>query len=188
MSDYFDQGTMFLRQAVEMTPWARGGLVIAAIVGIVLAFPIGQLLRSNPIVVGMLIAAVGAVLVFTLTPQPRIYSAADTCLYTLSKPSRSDLVEPTDISLNLLLFFPIGILIMLLRPIGVILTSIAFTICLPVAIEYSQFAISRLGRTCSFYDIATNELGLVLGIAIGIVIRAIWEVINHMGRPNTYSQ
>lgn len=185
--DYFNRGTEFIQQAFEMTPWARGGLVIVAVVAVVLAFPFGQLLRSNPIVVGLLIAAIGAVLVFTLTPQPRIYGGADTCLYSFSKPSRSDLVEPTDISLNLLLFLPIGVLVMLLRPVVVIVMFILFALLLPIALEYLQFAISRLGRTCSFYDIATNELGLIIGLAIGVIVRAIWEVVSHFSNRNTYA-
>lgn len=188
MGDYFQRGAEFLEQAVEMTPWARGGLVIAVVLGLVFAYPVAQLLRSNPVVVGLLITVLLAVLVFTLTPHPRVYGSADVCLMTLTRPSRADLVEPTDISLNLLLFLPVGVLVMLLRPLAVMIGFILFALLLPVIIEYTQYAIGRLGRTCSLYDIATNELGLIIGLAIGVVVRAIWEVIARIGKPNTYAR
>lgn len=182
MGTYLDDAFDWLRIAWDATPWARGGLLIVAIVAVVLAIPAGKLLRSNPIIVGLLIAAFGAVLVFTLTPQVRVYGEAETCLMTLTRPTRSDLVEPTDISMNTLLLFPVGVLLMWLRPLIAVLGTLFIALVLPFAVEYIQYASASLGRTCSFYDIATNELGLIVGVAVGLAVRIVWVVVRALVR------
>lgn len=174
MQYYFQSASEWLRLAWESTPWARGGLLAVAIAAILLAVPAGKLMRSNPIIVGLLLAAFGAVLVFTLTPQVRMYGDGHSCLMTLTKPTRSDLVEPTDISMNTLMLFPVGVLLMWLRPFIAVLAALFIALVLPFAVEYIQYASPSLGRTCSFYDIATNELGLIVGAAIGLLVRIIY--------------
>jgi len=182
MSDYFDQVSIWFQRAYEITPWARGGLLIVIIVSILLAVPGARLLRSNTVIVGLLFVAYGAVLVFTLTPQIRIFGVAETCSYALTRPTRSELVEPTDISMNMLLLFPVGVLLTWLRPLIAVLAALFIAITTPFAVEFAQYAIARLGRTCSFYDIATNELGLFIGVAVGIVIRIIWVLGAKIGQ------
>lgn len=174
MQYYLQSASEWLRLAWESTPWARGGLLVVALLAVVLAVPAGKLLRSNPIVAGLLIAAFGAVLVFTLTPQVRMYGQPHTCLMTLTRPTRSDLVEPTDISMNTLMLFPVGVLLMWLRPLIAVLGTLFIALVLPFAVEYIQYASPSLGRTCSFYDIATNELGLIVGVAVGLLARIVY--------------
>ncbi len=181
MSEYFDQAATWFQRAYEITPWARGGLLVVIIASVLLAVPIGRLLRSNVAIVGLLLAAYGAVLVFTLTPQIRIYGVAETCSYALTRPTRSELVEPTDISMNMLLLFPVGVLLTWLRPLIAVLATLFIAIVTPFAVEFTQYALARLGRTCSFYDIATNELGLFIGVAVGLVIRLIWVLGARIG-------
>ncbi len=173
---YFDQAFTWFQRAYEITPWARGSLLLVIIISIVLAIPGAKLLRSNALIVGLLFAAYGAVLVFTLTPQSRVYGVADTCSYTLTRPTRSELTEPTDISMNMLLLFPVGVLLTWLRPLIAVLAALFIALVTPFAVEYLQYAVARLGRTCSFYDIATNELGLLVGVAVGLVARLIWTI------------
>lgn len=185
MSEYFDQASIWFQRAYEITPWARGGLLIVIIASILLAVPGGRLLRSNVVIVGLLFAAYGAVLVFTLTPQTRIYGVAETCSYALTRPTRTELVEPTDISMNMLLLFPVGVLLTWLRPLIAVLATLFIAIVTPFAVEFAQYAIARLGRTCSFYDIATNELGLFLGVGVGILIRLIWVIGAKIGRAGS---
>lgn len=98
------------------------------------------------------------------------------CQYAITRPSRSDLTEPTDISMNILLLLPVGVLLTWLRPFVAVLAFAFIALITPFAVEYAQYALPNLARTCSFYDIATNELGLIIGIAIGLVVRAVWSI------------
>lgn len=182
MIEYFDQASTWFQRAYEITPWARGGLLIVIIVSVLLAIPAGHLLRSHPVIVGLLFAAYGAVLVFTLTPQTRVFGVEETCSYALTRPTRSELVEPTDISMNMLLMFPVGVLLTWLRPLIAVLAALLIAIMTPFAVEFAQYALSRLGRTCSFYDVATNELGLFIGVALGLLMRVIWVLGARLGQ------
>jgi len=42
MADYFDQAATWFQRAYEITPWARGGLLIVIIVAVLLAVPGGS--------------------------------------------------------------------------------------------------------------------------------------------------
>lgn len=182
MQQYLDRAAWWIEQVYLATPWARAGLLVVAIVAVLLAVPVGKLLRSNPIIVGLLIAAFGAVLVFTLTPRLRTYGEAGTCYLQFGRPTRADLVAPTDVSLNLLLMFPIGVLLTWLRPFFAVCGAFLLALVMPVAIEYTQYAMESLGRFCSFYDIQTNLIGLIAGVAVGLVIRLVWTTAAAFGR------
>lgn len=166
-----------MQVAIDRTPWAPVGLLLAAAVAVLLAYPVSRLLKSNPIIVGLLLASVGFALVFTLTPTVgEVYNAGH-CYLKFSQPTRADLVAPTDVSLNILLFLPTGILIVLLRPLGAIVATAVLVMIIPVAVEWIQLVQTDLGRTCSALDIATNELGLLIGLGIGALVRIVWEVV-----------
>ena len=182
MFDYIDQGFYWLGRAYAETPWARAGFVAVAVIALLLAVPMAKLLRSNPVIVGLLLGAFGAVLVLTLTPRLRVYGAPGTCYLQFGTPPRADLVEPTDVSLNLLLLFPVGVLLTWLRPVIAVCCVFLIALALPVAIEYAQYSLTRLGRTCSFYDIEANVIGLLAGVALGLAIRLVWTVVAGVGR------
>lgn len=182
MFDYVDRGFYWLGQAYAETPWARAGLVVVALVAALLAVPVAKVLKSNAVIVGLLIGAFGAVLVFTLTPHVRTFGDPGTCYTQFGKPTRADLTQPTDVSLNLLLLFPVGVLLTWLRPVIAVCGAFLVALVLPLAIEYTQYAMESLGRTCSFYDIETNVIGLLIGVAVGLVIRLIWIVLSAIGR------
>ena len=128
-------------------------------------------------IVGVLVGAVGADLVLTLTPRLRVYGAPGTCYLQFGTPTRADLIQPTDVSLNLLLLFPVGVLLTWLRPLIAVCCAFLVALALPVAIEYAQYSLTRLGRTCSFYDIETNVIGLLAGVAVGLVVRLVWTAL-----------
>lgn len=182
MFNYLDRGFYWIGQAYAETPWARAGLVVAALVALVLAVPVAKLLRSNPIIVGLLLGAFGAVLVFTLTPRFRTFGEAGTCYLQFGQPTRADLLAPTDVSMNLLMLFPVGVLLTWLRPVIAVCGAFLIALVLPVAIEYAQYSLESLGRTCSFYDIQTNVIGLLAGVAVGLVVRLIWVLGAAIGR------
>ncbi len=182
MFDYLDRGFYWLGQAYAETPWARAGLVVVALVAVALAVPVAKFLRSNPIIVGLLLGAFGAVLVFTMAPRVRIFGEAGTCYLQFGQPTRADLLHPTDVSLNLLMLFPVGVLLTWLRPVIAVCAAFLVALILPVAIEYTQYAMESLGRTCSFYDIQTNVIGLLAGVAVGLAVRVVWVICAAIGR------
>lgn len=176
MQEQLDRAIEWMQAALERTPWAATGLLLATATALLLAYPLGKLLRSNPIIVGLLLGAFGFALVFTLTPTPGAAYNVGSCYSRFAQPSRADLIEPTDLSLNILLFLPAGVLIMLLRPVWAVMAVAIFALLMPPVIEYVQLSVVELNRTCSFLDVATNELGLLVGLAVGAIIRVVWEI------------
>ena len=69
-----------------------------------------------------------------------------------------------------------------LRPVIAVCCVFLIALALPVAIEYAQYSLTRLGRTCSFYDIEANVIGLLAGVALGLAIRLVWTVVAGVGR------
>jgi glycopeptide antibiotics resistance protein len=78
--------------------------------------------------------------------------------------------------MNMLLLFPVGLFAMWLRPLVAVLSFALIGLVLPFAVEYAQYAFASLGRTCSFYDVGTNLLGLCVGFALGLAIRLLWVI------------
>lgn len=173
---YADRTWHWIEAAFEATPWARTGLMIAAIVAVLLCFPVSRLLKSNVFVVAGLLFAWGAVAAFTLTPIPENIAITQGCIYDIFRPSRADLTEPTDISMNMLMLLPVGVLLTWLRPWWAVMGAIVAGIATPFVVEYTQRVVVELGRQCSFYDIATNLLGLGVGIVLGFAIRIVWMI------------
>ena len=177
MNENLDRGATWIQTALDITPWAAVGLFAVAAAAVLLAYPVGKLLKTNPIIVGLLMAAVGAALIFTLTPHYGPVSNPGGCYLRLSQPARADLTLPTDFSLNILLFVPAGFLIMLLRPWWAVACGLVVAVMIPPAIEWIQMEKVDLGRTCSALDVATNEIGLFIGVAVGLAIRIVWEIV-----------
>lgn len=169
-----DQALRWVRGALDAAPWSTFSLLVVVIAAAVLAYPVGRLLRSWPLVVGLLVVAVGTVAVFTLSPSAS-GGLAEGCSMTLHRPHRSDLLEPTQLSLNIWLFVPLGILVTWLRPWVLVAAGVFGCLALPWAIEAVQYAVPELHRVCDLVDVLMNQLGALIGIAIGLTIRAtVW--------------
>jgi glycopeptide antibiotics resistance protein len=131
-------------------------------------------LGTRPALAWGLIVALGIVISATLTPlHGRLNLAAPmgTCdLSRIGLAPLEDLGHLDDTSLNILMFIPLGAMIALIggrRFVPLMIGAIA----LPFAIELTQLVLPALERGCQSADVFDNLTGLVLGLALGFVIR-----------------
>ncbi len=153
----------------------RTGLAIGLIAALVLCWPLAKLTGSSVLVMFGVLASLAAIGAFTLTPGTPGFEQVG-CIYNIAQPTRSDLVRPTDISLNILLFIPLGLFLSWLRKPAVVVIGIALAALLPFAIEFAQLRFIP-NRSCSFYDVATNLSGLVIGVVLGLLVRAVVSML-----------
>ena len=167
--------------------WFWPGLVVAVIVGVVLAAPLGRSLRTRQVLAWLLVASIGLIVAATLTP---IHGPAgiDT---TQSRPCDlerrafallAEMTSITDVSLNIALFIPLGLSIAWLPRSRTTIAIVALAIVLPFVVEGIQFLVPALARGCQSGDVIDNLTGLVLGLAFGTLIRLVVSIIR--GRPN----
>jgi hypothetical protein len=158
-------------------PWLLPGTVIAILIGTVLAAPVARLLGSRRIVAWLLLVSVGGILAATLTPQrdwhPATWGATGvgTCdTSRIGLPSLDDLLGPTDIAANIVGFVPLGFAIALLPGSRHRAIILAGAVALPFLIELTQLLVTPLNRACQGWDVVDNLLGLVIGLAAGLVL------------------
>jgi glycopeptide antibiotics resistance protein len=160
---------------VNGVPWFWPGVVMAIIVGIALSAPAAGWLGIRRPVAWSLLVAVGIVLAATLTPLRAAFesgaSSTMTCDFSRLGPAPfEDLTTVGDISLNVLLFVPLGAVIGLLPRSRRKLLVAAGAIALPFVIETAQLLAVGLGRGCQSADVIDNLSGLLVGLALGTVM------------------
>jgi hypothetical protein len=168
--------------AVDLADYA--GFVPGLAVSVVLAFLLCGWL-SRPLAVGRatawsLIVSVGMVLAATITPsRDAIASGAvgtGRCdLSGLGAFSPLGYLGFNDLSLNVLLFIPLGVVVALLPRSRYRLAVVAAAIALPFAVEGIQLLAVSLGRGCQASDIRNNLTGLLVGAALGLA----WLALRH---------
>jgi len=133
---------------------------------------VGRLLGARPILGRAIVISLGIVLAATLTPQREAIEsgALSTGNCDLSRVGLAPLARLrtlNDVSVNVLLFVPLGTAIGLVpssrRKIAVVMVAVA----LPFAIELTQLLGPVLDRACQSADVVDNLSGLVLGLAVG---------------------
>ena len=121
-----------------------------------------------------LMASFGAVVALTLTPGGDVAppgSFLGSCdLTRFGPPSLADLSSLNEVSLNVILFIPLGISIGLLARSRLKAATVVAAIALPFAIEAIQLVVVPLGRYCDSADVSDNLIGLVFGLALGTII------------------
>ncbi len=158
-------------------PWLLPGVLIAIVVSLLVARRVGRQFGTSSLVGGSLVCSFGLILSATLTPQ---WSALEfgqqsggTCDLTLRLPALAELLEPTDFSLNVLLFLPLGFTVGLVPRPSLKMALVAVALSLPFIVESTQFVLPALDRACQVNDIVANEVGLLLGLAIGWAVRRV---------------
>lgn len=161
--------------------WLAPGLLCALVAGALLATPISALLKSNVVVVGALLCYFGSVIAMTVLAAPgQRLGVSRACAINPLSITGSDLLS------NVILYFPIGVLIPLLRPRWAIWWAIAIAAVAPIVIEALQYEIVALGRACSVYDTAGNQIGLAIGLGLGFLVRAIFlQIKGRRATPST---
>jgi len=153
-------------------PGFAPGLVVSIVVAYLSSQGVARALQVGRALAGSLVFGVLIILSATLTPggnAPRL-GGMSCDLSRIGLAPIHDLLRISEVSLNAVLFVPLGAAIGLLprsrRKAGVL----AAAILLPFAIETIQLAVPLLERACQSADVSDNLTGLVIGLALGTLV------------------
>lgn len=103
---------------------------------------------------------------------------------TLSLPSWETMATINETSLNVLLFVPLGLTIALLPRIRAAIVLFGLSVLAPMAIEVVQYVAPALDRVgLQMDDVVANEIGLLAGAAVGVVLRLFLALGRAPGYP-----
>jgi glycopeptide antibiotics resistance protein len=156
--------------------WFWPGTVITIVLGIMLGPLVAKALRIRWAVAVLLVLGLGLIVSATLTPSREalrfgILGSGSCDLQRIGIASIADLVGLEDPTFNVLLYVPLGVAIGLVPTTSRLVGLIVAAIALPFAIETIQMVVISLDRACQSADISDNLTGLVIGLAIGVVVR-----------------
>ena len=168
-------------------PWFLPGLVLSAVIGVPLCSPVAAMLRTRRSIAYLLIVSLGAIVAATIPPGAegfdRIADGIGAChLHPLGLATRHAYLSVSEVSLNVLLFIPLGVGLGLLPRTRRTALLVAAACGLPVAIEAVQLLVPQLGRACESRDVVDNLLGLLIGLVAGILAGAFVGVIRGRSR------
>jgi len=159
------------------------GLLLATLFGLVAGPLLGRLLGVGRLHGSATMISLGAILVTTLIPggdPPLVGSQIGTCdLSRFGPGALADLLTINEVSLNVLLFVPLGVTLGLVPRSPRKILAVAAAVVLPFGIETLQLIAPLLGRYCDSLDIVSNLMGLSIGLVIG---SAIWNR-RHVRKP-----
>jgi glycopeptide antibiotics resistance protein len=155
-------------------PWLMPGLGVSLVGAFILGGPVGRTLRAGPLLGWALIVSLGIILSATLTPSPAAIDSGASgirgCdLSRIGLAPIREFLQLGDTGLNVLMFVPLGVAIVLLPGSGRKAAVVAAAIALPFAIEATQALIPWLDRACESADVVDNLTGLAIGLAGGVV-------------------
>ncbi len=156
-------------------PLLLPGILASLVVAVVASAPLARYLQTRRAILALIILSAGTILAVTLSPNLAGLSAeavSGQCdLSRLGPPSLATLRTDFDASRNVVLFIPLGIGLGLLpwSRRSAVLIGAAFG--LTVFVELTQLMVPLLQRGCETADMIDNTIGLILGLAIGSVLR-----------------
>jgi VanZ family protein len=173
----------------DRLPWLIPGLIVALPLAAVISAPLARGLRASRFVGWLLAFSVGVILASTLTPLacncPSGLDIASRCdLVRVTPAPFTDYLGPTDAAANVLLFLPLGFAVALIPRSRRGAAILVATACLPVAIEVTQLVVTTLHRGCESADVVDNLLGLVAGLALGLVTGTVLRLRRPAAQPD----
>jgi glycopeptide antibiotics resistance protein len=164
-------------------PWLLPGIAISVVVSMAASGVVGRALRVRRLVAWVMVLSVGVIMAATLTPQGEALQfgarGSSSCdLSRLGPIPLAEFLQPTEASLNVLMFIPLGAAIGLVphsrRGAAVVVAAIA----LPFAIETIQLLVPVLDRGCESADVVDNLTGLAIGFAGGVLTRRLAAAVD----------
>jgi VanZ like family len=158
------------------------GLIIAALLSVLLTPAVARRLGAGWPRAWLLLLSVGVILAVTLTPSREAldHGLAGTVGCDLSRFGPAPFAvyaRRDDPILNVALFLPLGLTIGLLPRSRSRLVMLIAGLLLPIAIEGTQAVVVVLDRACQGGDVFDNLAGLMLGLAAGLAMRALWGLV-----------
>lgn len=153
----------------SLVPVFLASLPVAAL----MARPLARRFGSQASVAFLVVASLSLIVAATLTP------GADEASMGAPGPGWCDLtrigpaplgilLRPNDVSLNVLLFVPLGLAIGLLPASPARLILLVGASALPFIVELTQSLATPLERRCESADIFDNLMGLAIGVTLGL--------------------
>jgi hypothetical protein len=164
-------------------PWFWPGVLVSLVLGVALAIPLGRALRIRQVLAAVLLVSFGCILAATLTPlRDALESGAigtGTCDFSRVGPPPLDyLGYRNDVSLNIVLFVPLGLGIGLIGNRRLTRILLLAAIALPFVIETIQLLAPVLARGCQSSDVIDNLIGLAIGLTIGAGARLLTRLLS----------
>ena len=163
---------MVIPGEIESTLTAYPGFIPGLLVSIVLAGAlsrrVGGFLQVDRALGATLVFSVLLIASVTLTPggnAPRLAGSCD--LSRIGPPPLPDILKISEVSLNVLLFVPLGCGLGLLPRSRRKVVLLVAAMVMPVAIELFQLALPALDRACQSADVSDNLTGLLVGLVLG---------------------
>ena len=177
-----------LRLYATVLPWFLPGVVVALVLGVPLSRPVARALGAPRAVAYLLAVSVGAILAATLPPGAggfdRLADEHGGChLQRLWLADAHAYLSVSEVSLNVLLFVPLGVALALLPRSTRARTVAIAALALPIAIEALQVVLTPLGRACESGDVVDNLIGLVIGLIIGGVLSLVIRLVRGSTEP-----
>jgi hypothetical protein len=156
------------------------GVLATLVIASLAARPVARRLGTSTVIGWALLASFGLVLSATVTPSREaiLFGAKGTGVCDLSRMGIApfwDLGHLNEISLNALLFVPLGIVLGLLPSSRAKPVLIVLALLLSPAIELLQLFAVGLGRQCQSSDVFDNLTGLVPALLFGLTLRWGWD-------------
>lgn len=159
---------------LNSTPWFWPALALAVSASLVACRPLAGALRTSPLVAFLLVLSLGGIVALTLTPGEDAFLPFNRSFCFI------DAVGPIGVGrvlnlgergLNVLLFLPLGASIAVLPGSRAKAALIAGSLVLPFLVEGIQYVLPAFGRSCSSVDVVDNLTGLLVGFAVGGLVR-----------------
>jgi glycopeptide antibiotics resistance protein len=165
-------------------PGFAPGVVVSIVVAYLTSTAVGGFFRVGRIVGGALVFGLLVIVSATLTPggnAPRL-DGLSCDLSRIGLAPLGDLLRISEVSLNVVLFIPLGAAIGLLPRSRRKTVVLAAAVALPFVIETIQLLVPLLERACQSADVSDNLTGLLIGLGVGTLTG--WGVARlQLGRP-----
>ena len=159
-------------------PGLLPGLVITVGVAILLSAPVARGLDIHRGLAWLLLIGFGIVASATLTPGREAVdfglAGNGVCDLTRWWPAPRALFSINYTTLNIAMTVPLGLAVGLLPRSPRKLALLVIALALPPNVEIIQAAVTALGRACQASDVVDNELGLAVGLLIGVIVGRAW--------------
>lgn len=156
------------------------GVLVTLVAATLLAQRVARRLDASAALSWTVLASLGIVLSATVTPSREaiLFGAQGSGVCDLSRVGLAtvrDLRHLDEISLNVLLFVPLGLSLGLLPASRSKLILIGLALFLSPGIELLQLAAVGLGRQCQSSDVIDNLTGLLPALAAGLAARSLLD-------------
>ena len=159
-------------------PWLLPGIAVSAVVSVLVGGVVARALGTRRAVATLLVFSLGIIVSATLTPLGGDLvldgGVVGTCdLSRLRLPPLGYFRGLNGVSLNVVLFVPLGVAISLLPRTRRTAAVAMGALLLPLAIEMTQLLVPAISRGCESADVIDNLVGLAVGFVGGVALRAL---------------